>query len=38
MPPNVDTEHITAELTGGVLTVRVPKTQEAKPHRIEITG
>ncbi|PWI10182.1 heat-shock protein Hsp20 [Streptomyces sp. NWU339] len=38
LPPNVDTEHITAELTGGVLTVRVPKTQEAKPRRIEITG
>ncbi|MFC5957241.1 Hsp20/alpha crystallin family protein [Streptomyces pratens] len=38
LPPNVDTEHITAELTDGVLTVRVPKAQKAKPHRIEITG
>ncbi|WP_346656974.1 Hsp20/alpha crystallin family protein [Streptomyces sp. F001] len=38
LPPNSDTEHISAELTNGVLTVRVPKTEKAKPHRIEITG
>ncbi|MFF3897362.1 Hsp20/alpha crystallin family protein [Streptomyces sp. NPDC001812] len=38
LPPNVDTEHITAELTGGVLTVRVPKARKTEPHRIEITG
>ncbi|MFI8089524.1 Hsp20/alpha crystallin family protein [Streptomyces sp. NPDC086080] len=38
LPPNVDTEHITAELADGVLTVRVPKAEEAKPHRVEITG
>ena len=38
LPPNVDAEHITAELTGGVLTVRVPKARKAKPRRIEITG
>ncbi|MFF8843381.1 Hsp20/alpha crystallin family protein [Streptomyces sp. NPDC015127] len=38
LPPNTDTEHISAELTNGVLTVRVPKTKRAKPHRIEITG
>ncbi|MFF1278430.1 Hsp20/alpha crystallin family protein [Streptomyces marokkonensis] len=38
LPPNADTEHITAELTNGVLTVRVPKTHKAEAHRIEITG
>ncbi|MCP3768064.1 Hsp20/alpha crystallin family protein [Streptomyces sp. MAR25Y5] len=38
LPPNVDTEHITAELAGGVLTVRVPKARKTEPHRIEITG
>ncbi|WP_438364038.1 hypothetical protein [Streptomyces viridosporus] len=25
-------------MTNGVLTLRVPKAEEAKPHRIEITG
>ena len=38
LPPDVDTEHITAELTNGVLTLRVPKAEKARPHRIEITG
>jgi HSP20 family protein len=38
LPPNSDTEHISADLTNGVLTVRVPKAERAKPHRIEITG
>ncbi|GAB2776701.1 Hsp20/alpha crystallin family protein [Streptomyces chlorus] len=38
LPPNADTEHISAELANGVLTVRVPKTGKATPRRIEITG
>lgn len=38
LPPNSDTEHISADLTNGVLTVRVPKAEKAKPHRIEISG
>ncbi|MFF5158371.1 Hsp20/alpha crystallin family protein [Streptomyces sp. NPDC000348] len=38
LPSHVDTEHITAELANGVLTVRVPKAEKAKPHRIEISG
>lgn len=38
LPPNSDTEHIGAELTNGVLTVRVPKAEKGKPHRIQITG
>jgi len=38
LPPNSDTEHISAELTNGVLAVRVPKAEKAKPHRIEIAG
>ena len=36
LPPDSDIEHISAELTHGVLTVRVPKAEQAKPHRIEI--
>ena len=38
LPPNADTEHVSAELTNGVLTVRVPKAEKGKPHRIEIGG
>ncbi|MGW4169102.1 Hsp20/alpha crystallin family protein [Streptomyces chartreusis] len=38
LPPNADTEHVSADLTNGVLTVRVPKTGRGKPQRVEITG
>ncbi|MGW1952924.1 Hsp20/alpha crystallin family protein [Streptomyces sp. NPDC001920] len=38
LPPNADTEHISADLTSGVLRVRVPKTETGKARRIEITG
>ena len=32
----VDTDHISAEMKAGVLTVRIPKPEKAKPRRIEI--
>jgi len=32
----VDAEHIAAEYKDGVLTVRVPKSESAKPRRIEV--
>jgi HSP20 family protein len=35
---DVNAEGVTAELTDGVLTVRVPKAEKAKPHRVEITA
>ncbi|MFN2495005.1 MAG: Hsp20/alpha crystallin family protein [Pseudonocardiaceae bacterium] len=38
LPRDVDAEKIAAELAEGVLTVTVPKTETAKPRRIEITG
>jgi HSP20 family protein len=38
LPAEVDTDGISAELSDGVLTVRVPKTEEAKPRRIQITS
>jgi len=38
LPTNVDTENIGAELTEGILTVRVPKAEKSKPQRIEIRG
>ncbi|MFI1731167.1 Hsp20/alpha crystallin family protein [Streptomyces acidicola] len=37
LPSNSDTEHVSAELTDGVLTVRVPKVEQGKPQRIEIS-
>jgi HSP20 family protein len=36
LPEFVDGENIAADLTNGVLTVRVPKAQAAQPRRIEI--
>ncbi len=33
---DVDTDHISAEMKAGVLTVRIPKPEKAKPRRIEI--
>lgn len=38
LPAEVNAEGITAELADGVLTVRVPKSEAAKPRRIEITS
>ncbi len=38
LPSDVDADRVSAELADGVLTVRVPKTEKAKPHRIEITS
>jgi HSP20 family protein len=38
LPGDIDAEHITADLTDGVLTVRVPKTEAAKPRRIAINA
>jgi len=38
LPTSVDSEAITASLHDGVLTVKVPKADEAKPRRIEITA
>ena len=38
MPAQVNTDQISAELADGILTVRVPKTEAAKPRRIEVTG
>ena len=36
LPPNVDTDKIKAQLTDGVLTVELPKREEAKPKAIPI--
>ena len=36
LPETADGENVTAELTDGVLTLRVPTREEAKPRRIEV--
>ena len=33
---NVDTEHISADMKAGVLTVRIPKPEKAKPKHIAV--
>ncbi len=38
LPGDVDHEDVSARLDDGVLTVRVPKSAQAKRRRIEITG
>lgn len=38
LPPTIDTEHITARLERGLLTVHLPKQPQAAPKRIAITS
>jgi HSP20 family protein len=38
LPHDVDADKIEADLADGVLTVRVPKVEAAKPRRIAING
>jgi HSP20 family protein len=37
LPSSVDTEHIRAEFTNGVLEVHLPKTEKAMGRRVQIT-
>ena len=36
LPADVDADKVSAHLDAGVLTVRVPKSEQSKPRRIEI--
>jgi HSP20 family protein len=38
LPGDINPDGVTANLSDGVLTVRVPKAEAAKPRRIEVTG
>lgn len=37
LPDEIETEKISADMNNGVLTLNLPKTEAAKPRRIEIT-
>jgi HSP20 family protein len=38
LPGDVKADAVTAQLSDGILTVTVPKSEAAKPRKIEITG
>jgi len=38
LPGDISPDAVSANLADGVLTVRVPKAEAAKPRRVEITG
>ena len=38
LPGDINPEQVSARLSDGVLTVMVPKSEEAKPRRIEVSG
>jgi HSP20 family protein len=38
VPKGLDAERISASMSDGVLTLRLPKPEAPKPRRIEITG
>jgi HSP20 family protein len=38
LPSDIKADQVNAQLSDGVLTVTVPKSEKAKPRKIEITG
>ena len=38
LPGEVNSDGVSANLSDGVLSVKIPKAEEAKPHRIEVGG
>jgi HSP20 family protein len=38
LPHQVDADRVNAEFKDGILTIHVPKTEEAKPHRITVAA
>ena len=38
LPSDLDTEHLTANLADGVLTIEIPKHEKARARKIEIGG
>ena len=38
LPVAIDADHVEAQITDGVLTLRLPKAESARPKRIQITS
>jgi HSP20 family protein len=38
LPASAEADKVTASLSDGVLTVTVPKSEDQKPHRVEVTS
>jgi HSP20 family protein len=38
LPGDINPEGVSATLSDGVLTVKIPKSEAAKPRRVEVTG
>jgi HSP20 family protein len=38
LPPDCDAERAEAHMADGVLTVRIPKSSQARPRKIEVNG
>jgi HSP20 family protein len=38
LPGDVNADAVTAQLSDGILTVTIPKSEAAKPRKVEITG
>ncbi|WP_370416357.1 Hsp20/alpha crystallin family protein [Streptomyces fradiae] len=38
LPGSIDSEHVEADLDDGILTVRVPKSEAARPYKIPVAG
>ncbi|WP_165986065.1 Hsp20/alpha crystallin family protein [Streptomyces sp. YIM 98790] len=38
LPPGIDADRIDADLSDGILTVRIPKSEESRRRKIEIGG
>jgi HSP20 family protein len=38
LPGDIDPQGVSASISDGILTVRVPKSEAAKPRRVEISG
>ena len=38
LPAAIDAEHVEAQITDGVLTLKLPKAESARPKRIKVTS
>jgi HSP20 family protein len=38
LPGQVDPENVEASIDEGILTIRIPKPEQSRPHRVEVTS